>query len=189
MTIRTSSTDPLRIATVATPVGGLIGMTICPGKHDSWGLTGAWQRSLSEDMLSIVDWGASTVVTLVEQRELEQLGVPDLGRCVEEAGLQWHHLPIRDVSIPDRAFEGRWDAAGAQIRERLAEGQRVVVHCRGGLGRTGTITARLLIEFGVTPREALAQVRAARPGAVETLEQELYVMGFSPPGDASQQAL
>ena len=27
-------------------------------------------------------------------------------------------------------------------------------HCRGGLGRAGTIAARLLVEFGVAPEEA-----------------------------------
>jgi len=34
----------------------------------------------------------------------------------------------------------------------------------------------LLIELGEAPLQALHRVRAARPGAVETREQELYVL-------------
>ena len=55
-------------------------------------------------------------------------------------------------------------------------GESVVVHCRGGLGRTGLVAARLLVELGESPVSALVRVRAARPGAVETVEQEKYVL-------------
>lgn len=40
--------------------------------------------------------------------------------------------------------------------------QAVVVHCRGGLGRTGIIAARLLIELGEQPNKALVLTAAAR---------------------------
>ena len=53
-----------------------------------------------------------------------------------------------------------------------------------GLGRTGTIASRLLVEFGTPPDEAIRQVRAARRGAVQTIQQERYVLGISPlPGE------
>lgn len=54
------------------------------------------------------------------------------------------------------------------------------MHCRGGLGRTGTIAARLAIEFGVPPDAALRAVRKARPGTVETPAQETYVRACRP---------
>ena len=65
--------------------------------------------------------------------------------------------------------------AGARLRERLRRGERVLVHCRGGLGRAGSVAARLLVEFGAAPNEAIRQVRVARPGAIETREQEQWV--------------
>lgn len=49
------------------------------------------------------------------------------------------------------------------------------MHCKGGLGRAGTVAARLLIEFGQAPEDAIACVRAARPGAIETHQQETYL--------------
>src|SRR5690606_26925759 len=39
----------------------------------------------------------------------------------------------------------------------------------------GTVAARLLIERGLQPGEAIRAVRSARPGAIEMPEQEAYV--------------
>ena len=91
-----------------------------------------------------------------------KFGIPDLGKVAEDAGLEWHCLPIRDVDVPDERFERLWTYSGHILRRKLASGERIVLHCRGGLGRTGTIGTRLLIECGVAPEEALRRVRAAR---------------------------
>ena len=174
MTIRTSETDPLRIAEL--PVGGgLVGITLCPGKQGDSVFGAGWARDLASDLTAIRDWGASAVVTLIEEHEFEMLGVQTLPEAVRAAGLEWHHLPVKDVSAPSADFETRWVYAGARLRERLRAGERVLVHCRGGLGRAGSVAARLLVEFGAAPSEAIAQVRAARPGAIETREQERWV--------------
>ena len=83
--------------------------------------------------------------------------------------MSWFHLPIPDVSVPDADFERAWKSAGDELRSMLKKGDDVVVHCRCGLGRAGTVAARLLVEFGMEPKKAIATVRAARPGAIETL--------------------
>lgn len=93
--------------------------------------------------------------------------------------MTWLHLPIRDVSIPGPTFERQWTASGQLLRDILGGGERLVIHCKGGLGRTGVVAARLLIELGEKPNDALARVRAARPGAVETPEQEDYVLNLA----------
>jgi ADP-ribosyl-[dinitrogen reductase] hydrolase len=96
--------------------------------------------------------------------------------------MEWHHLPIRDVQVPDARFEGAWARAGILLGDRLRNGDRVLVHCRGGLGRTGMVAARFLVEFaGATPQQALDAVRKARPGAVETAEQVSWVLGLRGP--------
>lgn len=174
---RTSQSDPLRIDAVAagaTP--GMIGLTICPGKHDPAAVTGRWARGLDADLTTIRDWGAKALVTLIEEQEFELLKVPVLGRRAREMGLQWHHLPIRDVNVPDESFESAWQQSGPILLAALRRGERVVVHCRGGLGRSGLVAAKLLVELGVSPRDAINRVRAVRRGAIETREQERYVM-------------
>jgi ADP-ribosyl-[dinitrogen reductase] hydrolase len=87
---------------------------------------------------------------------------------------------IRDVGTPGPEFEEHWPARSKRLRQRLDAGENIVVHCRGGLGRAGMISARLLVESGIEPEAAIERVRAARPGAIETLRQEEWVRSGSP---------
>lgn len=171
-----SLASPLCIDAVAVPgTSGLIGMTICPGKNEYAGLgipTGPWKRDLDLDLQVIRDWQAQALVTLIENFEFELLSVPELPEKTRAFGIRWFHLPIVDVWVPDRVFEEEWETAGEELRQILREGGRIVLHCRGGLGRTGLVAARLLIDFGMAPQEAIRRVRAARPGGLQTQEQE-----------------
>lgn len=177
--MRTSISHPLRIDVVtAGPAFGRIGITFCPGKYDPHGLSGAWDRDLVLDLDAISDWGAAAVVTLLEPKELMLLRVEGLGQEVLRRKMLWFHLPIVDVSIPSEKFEQEWDVAGEELRSILRRKLDVLVHCRGGLGRAGMIAARLLIELGMEPKKAIASVRAARPGAIETSNQEKFVLGI-----------
>lgn len=160
--------------TLETALAGRLGLTLCPGKQDRYSQTGPWAR----DLAAISDWGAGALVTLMEGHELTQLGVGDLGSAARRQGLDWHHLPIPDVSVPDATFAAAWPTASAVLREHLRAGRGVLVHCRGGLGRSGLVVAGLLIELGEAPAAALARVRAVRPGAVETAAQERYVLSW-----------
>ncbi len=170
----TSLNSPLRIAEVPA-AAGLIGITLCPGKVDPHAMTGPADRDLAIDVAAIAAWDARVVVTLLDDAEMELLHVTGLGAAVVHDGMEWLHLPINDHAIPDAAFEERWKAVGPHLETILRGGRRVLVHCRGGLGRSGMIASRMLVELGVPADEAIARVRAARPGAIETAEQVDYV--------------
>jgi len=177
--IRTSLTHPLRIDEVAAGAnGGLIGVTFCPGKRGASHGSYEWQRDLSIDLDVVSAWRADAMATLIEDREFEMLGVPHFAEAIAARHLEWHHLPIVDVRPPDERFEKAWGTSGPRLRELLSEGGRVLVHCRGGLGRAGTVAARLLVELGEPPAQAVSRVRAARPGAIETERQLQYVLGI-----------
>jgi len=153
-------------------------MTFCPGKTDLGAATGAWERDLDIDLDAVVAWGASAVISLIEDHEFDLLKVSGLGSAVESKGMKWFHLPIKDVRPPDSRFAAQWITSGPQIHEILNDGGNVVLHCRGGLGRTGTAAAQILVEMGMDPTAAINNVRQARPGAIETDEQEDYVLGL-----------
>ena len=177
--MRNSLSHPLQIAAVSAGAQfGRIGLTFCPGKYDPHAMSGAWDRDLALDLDAIRDWGAAAVVTLLEPKELTLLRVERLGEEILRRKMSWFHLPIVDVSIPDEQFEKEWDVAGEELRSILRRGLDVLVHCRGGLGRAGTIAARLLIELGMEPKKAIESVRAVRPGAIETTDQEKFVLGI-----------
>ncbi|WP_200306505.1 dual specificity protein phosphatase family protein, partial [Paracraurococcus ruber] len=61
------------------------------------------------------------------------------------------------------------------LRACWAGGGRVAVHCAAGLGRSGMVAAWVLTGFGMPAAAAIAAVRAARPGAIETAAQEAFI--------------
>ncbi len=179
--VKTSLSHPLQIAEVQ--VGkcmGKIGITFCPGKVQNSSFSGRWERDLRSDIEAIAKWDAAAVLTLLEPHEIEMLQVAGLADQVKRDQMIWRHAAIRDVSIPDRQFETNWQSLGPELRGLLENGFNVVVHCKGGLGRAGMISARLLVEMGWAPDLAVATVRSVRPGAIETPEQEKYVLRSTP---------
>jgi hypothetical protein len=49
------------------------------------------------------------------------------------------------------------------IAGQLAAGRKVYIHCHAGVGRAPTLAAAYLVSTGLTPNDAIAVVRAARP--------------------------
>lgn len=169
--------NELRIAELsAAGSGGLIGLTFAPGKKQKGGLPGDHDRDLAVDLSVISEWNAAAIVTLMTAEELDTFQIPAIGEEVRVRFMEWHHLPIRDYDVPDAAFEVVWPRHSARLRGLVAAGNRVLVHCRGGLGRAGMVAARLLVEMGTDPEDAISAVRRERdPRAVETSAQEEWV--------------
>ncbi|MCO6040795.1 protein-tyrosine phosphatase family protein [Thermococcus alcaliphilus] len=84
-------------------------------------------------------------------------------------GIEVLYAPIEDFTAPSlkellKIVE--W------IEKKIKEGKKVLIHCLGGSGRSGTVvTAYLMYAHGFSLREALAKVRSLKPSAVETQEQ------------------
>ena len=181
MALRSSASNPLRIDFVrAGTAAGRIGMTFCPGKRQQASMTGGWERDLGTDLDALSEWGARVLVSLMEPEELRAVGVPpeELARETATRGIEWVNLSIVDGSIPGEASLEQWRSLARSLRDLLEKGGSVVFHCLGGLGRTGAMAACLLIESGHAPADAIAAVRAARPGTIENASQEEFVLRY-----------
>ncbi len=117
------------------------------------------------DVATIRNWGPSHVVTLLTDQEIGVLALPDLAAATFT---RWVHLPIADFGTPDAAFTARWPQVAQPLLDALARGERVLIHCRGGCGRSGMVALRLMIAAGEAADAALIRLRAVRPCAVET---------------------
>lgn len=177
-TVETKSsplTGSLGISTLDGPMDCTLGLTNCPGRRQLDWQGRDWRRDLEEDLRAIEDWGADILLTLVEASEFEPLGVPALPDRARARRFRWIHLPITDFEAPGDAFEAAWAIHGPAVLEEIRRGGRIAIHCAAGLGRAGTIAAKLLITFGTTAETAIEQVRRARPGAIEVSAQENYL--------------
>lgn len=86
------------------------------------------------------------------------------------------HLPVADMTPPTQA---QLRQAVEFLDGAIRGGGRAAVHCVAGYGRTGTVLAAYLVARGLDPDEAIHRVRAARPGSIETAEQEHAVHRFA----------
>ena len=127
------------------------------------------------------DNNCSSITSFVEDSEFEK--ICDKKNFVEQIyhnKLKWYHLPIKDLGAPNTEFKFKWETTKVLLKNELIEGKNIVLHCRGGKGRAGTVAALLLIDFGVKKEEAIQLVRSRRKGAIETKEQEEFIFSYRP---------
>lgn len=163
---RPSSHAALPIATLAVEGGGRIGVCPLPGQHNP----------LEHDLDTILAWRPALVISMTEAAEMKAAGSALLGERLRSAGVEWVHLPVRDFGGLSRENAGAWPALSRALHDLLDDAKGVLVHCRGGQGRSGMIALRLMVERQEEPEAALKRLRAARSGAVETDEQLAWAL-------------
>jgi atypical dual specificity phosphatase len=122
------------------------------------------EKSLRE----LAGHGVSVLINLHER--------PHPDGVLARYGMTEVHLPVPDFTPP--TLQQLEQGVGA-IEEAVTSGHRVAVHCGAGLGRTGTLLACYLVKKGLGPDEAIARVRALRPGSIETPQQESAVRAYA----------
>lgn len=151
-------------------IAGRLGLTLLPGRADRG-------RDLGEDLDRLVEYGTNFVVDLVTDEELFQFGVSELPVALGKRGIDSFRLPILDQRACD--VKAALDLSES-ILGRLREGGTVVVHCVGGIGRSGMIAACVCVIAGMSPDQAIAHVRLHRsPRALETRVQIELVREFA----------
>lgn len=178
---RSSIDSPIRVDWVATDVGpgrGRIGATFAPGKKGrSQIVGGTWDRDLGRDLDRLRDeWRCDLLVSLIEDFELDLLGIRELVPAAQARGIAVLRVPVVDGGVPTLE-QARW-ATDVMLAGANA-GRHVVAHCRGGLGRAGTFAACCRVRLGDDPTAAIANVRAARHGSIENAAQEAFVIAFA----------
>lgn len=134
---------------------------LIPGQLAGCSQPGEDGYSLSYDLAWLEEQGIRAVLSLTETA----LRMP----ISDRSNLVIDHCPIPDMTAPGPE---QLIKAVRFIDAQTTAGRPVAVHCRAGLGRTGTILAVWLVEHGENPLGAIDRVRTVCPGAIETVAQE-----------------
>jgi len=137
--------------------GARLIFTPCPGTKEA---------SLQASLKTLQAAGADAVVTMMPDAELSEFKADSLPAECAALGLAWFQLPVEDDCAPEAPFAAAFANHKADLLARLAAGQTLAIHCRGGSGRTGLMAAILLLEAGYAPAKVKAQVQGLRPKAL-----------------------
>jgi protein-tyrosine phosphatase len=100
-------------------------------------------------------------------RELRIRAVVDLRSeaCDEEAVLRRHGLAFLHLPTDDHCAvaQDRLDEGVTFARRHLDRGERVLVHCEHGIGRSALLALCILVSQGEAPLDALERAKAKRP--------------------------
>lgn len=146
---------------------GIVALSPLPGRGGGY----------ARDLRVIRDWQPDHVLSMTTDVEVLQEGAGGLGDDLRASAIGWSHLPIADFGAPTPEIEAAWASVSAVATQILSRGGRVLVHCRGGCGRSGMVVLRLMVEQGEAPETAIDRLRAVRPCAVETDAQMNWAIG------------
>lgn len=140
----------LRPLPLPEDVPGRIWLTAMPGRF----------APFPDFLGAIKEIAATTIKCLATSAEIAAKS-PDYARARLLGTLP---VPVHDHPIPDYGLPADRAAFAAFITAMCAglrEGQRMILHCGAGIGRTGVVSQHLLMALGMDPVSAQEQVLRA----------------------------
>ncbi|MEP0071377.1 MAG: dual specificity protein phosphatase family protein [Marinomonas sp.] len=128
--------------------------TPCPGTKEA---------DLTSSIKTLKEAGADIIISMLPNDEIAKLKVTELGKETEQQGMIWYQLPVEDDQAPEQDFFSAFNPVKEAILGHLKEKKTIVIHCRGGTGRTGMMAAILLLESGYQWEQAKSLVQSIRP--------------------------
>ena len=120
--------------------------------------------------------GTSTVISLVDGNEMKDLHVSDLGEVVTKHEMDWIHLPLRDTTVPSDEFVRAFVEMVPFIIAGLESEDKIVIHCKGGLGRAATIASMVLGIYGESAESSINRIRKKRSSSCINPAQEKFLV-------------
>ena len=154
---------------------GKLGLCGCPGTL----LDSNNQKIGIENTLKILkNHHIDIIVSLLEISELKSLGCDNLIKEIKLNNFVWFHFPIIDFNIPTKNSLLKLNLLLSDLERFLKEEKNIIIHCKAGLGRTGTIASLLLAKLGISTKDAVQYIRKYRPGSIDTDEQKNFVLNW-----------
>ncbi|MFA9202646.1 MAG: ATP-binding cassette domain-containing protein [Flavobacteriales bacterium] len=128
-------------------------------------------RAVDEDLSYLRDVGITQLLSLTES--------PFPAETAARFGMRVLHLPIVDMCAPSIP---QAHACCVQIDQSIIAGQTIAVHCKAGLGRTGTILAAYWLwtrQGQVSATQAIAHIRSLNAKMIQSDAQTQFIADFA----------
>jgi len=128
-------------------------------------------RDTAYDLRILREAGVTRLLSLTEQP------FPAAQAAMHGIRCAWSPIPDMHAPSPSQAVDLCRD-----IDRYLRDGERVALHCKAGLGRTGTALAAYWLwrhQGALAGASALAHIRSLQPGMVQSEEQETFLTRFA----------
>lgn len=119
---------------------------------------------------NIARLGIRQVVSLLEPSEARHLGLESERLEVKAHGMEFISLPIPDMGVPPSIED--FSQVAQMLFTQVCAGINTLVHCRAGIGRSGLMSAAVLLHAGMSVDEAFDYISKMRGVRVpETWQQ------------------
>ena len=158
-----------RLVRLPESVSGRLLLHSMPGRHESWDAFVAEAQRVNLD----------TIVCLTPEEEIERKS-PSYASARAEKRLPCgvENFVIPDLRAPTDTEKKTFQAFVVNLANTLCAGKVCLMHCAGGIGRTGTVATCLLLELGVDINKAAHEVEHAG-SYPEVAEQEDFIVWYS----------
>lgn len=129
-------------------------------------------------MSTLTELGFTDVICLLTKSEFRKFRVKDLLVEYANHGLHCSHFPIEDGMAPDVADI---EAILTEVIANIHGGHKVLIHCFGGVGRSGVVAACLMLRMAsnLTSDEVIRRLRQVRgPRTIQSVKQFNFVNDY-----------
>lgn len=133
---------------------------------------------IDQEFSNISNAGIHTIVSLLEPHESDALGLDKEKFYTEKYGMCFVSNPIVDRGLPSSTPE--FSRFTRQLYTDMFDGANTLVHCHGGIGRSGLVAAAILLYCGFTGEQAFTYITEKRGVPVpDTDEQVDWIISHS----------
>jgi protein-tyrosine phosphatase len=115
---------------------------------------------LEEEIIQLKKQNVGILVSLLEQQEINELGLKKQEPLCGKHDLEYANFPIVDRGVPDK--NAKIDSLIDQLLKKIQGGNSVVIHCRMGIGRSSIVAACVLLKTGFKTDQILQKITTAR---------------------------